>query len=37
MSISATLAIGFTLGALLATVLPRILSNVGKFGIFTTT
>jgi hypothetical protein len=37
LSISATLAIGFTLGALAATVLPPILSNVGKFGIFTST
>ena len=36
-SISATLAIGFTLGALAATVLPRILFNVGKFDIFTST
>ncbi|KAG0700601.1 hypothetical protein DFH29DRAFT_807469 [Suillus ampliporus] len=36
MSSGATLAIGFALGALVATALPRILSMTGKFGMFTT-
>jgi hypothetical protein len=35
-SSSATLATVFVLGALAATVLPRILSHVGKPGMFTT-
>jgi hypothetical protein len=36
LSSSATLATAFALGALAATVLPRILSHVGKPGMFTT-
>ncbi|OAX40583.1 hypothetical protein K503DRAFT_599954 [Rhizopogon vinicolor AM-OR11-026] len=34
---SATLGICFALGVLVTTVLPRILTNIGKFGMFTNT